>query len=118
MSMIKSKKGGLHYETGGRTKNTVHWCVEEMPESGGDFVPQNTGGEGLMPQDCPEIGEERLKAKVRNNTDCDICAFGGRDWRPDAKHPKAGTRGQRSEEIPESGCEFVLQDAGGELVMR
>jgi len=52
-----------------------------------------------------------LNAKVRNNENSTGSASGG-----EAVQQGAEIRGQSSDEIPESACDFVPQGVGGELL--
>ena len=88
---------------------------ETIPESRCDLVLYGAGGKWLMRKECPKFqwgnaGSSRLNAKGRNNNDCTVFFSIGVAGKPGASQKGAG-------EIPESRCNFVLQDADGEWLM-
>ena len=89
----------------------------EILESECDFVLQTAGVELHMPHDCPEIhgGKAPLGAKAESGKlKVEIqCVCGGQ-----AAQQRAESPGQRFEEIPDSGFDFILQVTDDELLIR
>ena len=105
---------------------------------GGGFVWQDAGGKSVSARDCPEFqwGKaegSRLNAKVRNNGDCIAFVFIARSWEdsevghrgiltldldPNQDLDQSGRARTLKENLSESGGGFILEEIGGEWVMR
>jgi hypothetical protein len=93
----------------------------ELPECVCSFVSHDAEGEMLMPQDCPGFSPNLASGRR------DCAATSGREvslaWLPGVSrcstpgYSNGIPSGCTTMEMPESRCDFSLQDADGEWVM-
>ena len=117
---------------------------EKIPESRCGFILDGADGEGVMRRESPEFRRgkaesRKLKIEIEGKRKVGDSRGGGvkavednrspspggiaeglgvRRWLSEAGKQRTEIRGQRSETIPESRCDFGLHGADGEGVMR